>query len=303
MSDPGGGQPAMLADQASAGDPGSDGGPSSAYFRRLDDGRYQPGRFASGIWASGSVSGRILGGLIGHVLVQEQAEPGYQLARLTVDMFRSIPYAPLQVSTSLVRAGGRIRVADVHVSHDGVVVTRATAVFLRPSSNAPGEIWHAEREVWPAPRLGSPVPQQPEGSRADVRPMVRGDESGGAVVPTAGVQRGGSWLREVREVVEGTPLTPLARAILVADMTSPLTHRGTGGLQYINTDFTLTLVREPVGEFFGVLAQDQYAVDGVSFGLTTIHDAAGLLGTCTTTALANAGRADPAHLLDRRRST
>jgi len=117
--------------------------------------------------------------------------------------------------------------------------------------------------------------------------------------PTAGVQRGALWLRELRDVVEGTPLTPLVRAVLAGDMTNPTTHRGTGGLQYINTDFTLTLVREPVGEFFGVLTQDQHAVDGVSFGLATIHDAAGLLGTCTTTAIANPGKADPTRLPDR----
>ncbi|OHV44257.1 hypothetical protein BCD48_25950 [Pseudofrankia sp. BMG5.36] len=280
---------------------GDDDGPPWAYFRRLDDGRYLPGRFASGVWGARTVSGRILGGLIGHVLEQEQAEPGYRLARLTVDMFRVIPSAPLAVTTSLVRAGGRIRVADVHVSHDGVPVTRATAVFLRPSSNPPGEIWHADRDEWPAPELGSPDPRLQAGSRADVRPMAPGVTLTGALGPTASVQRGGVWVRELREVVEGTELTPLVRAVLVADMTSPTTHRGTAGIQYINTDFTLTLVREPVGEFFGVLAEDQHAVDGVSFGQATIHDAAGLLGTCATTTLANPGKANPARLPDRTR--
>src|SRR5262245_32991929 len=101
-----------------------DGGPAWAYFRRLDDGRYQPGRFASGVWGAKTVSGRILGGLLGHALEQEQTEPGYQLARLTVDMFRAIPFVPLTVTTSLVRGGGRIRVADVHVTHDGLLITR-----------------------------------------------------------------------------------------------------------------------------------------------------------------------------------
>ncbi|OHV33655.1 hypothetical protein BCD49_26385 [Pseudofrankia sp. EUN1h] len=260
-----------------------------------------PGLFASGVWGARTISGRILGGLIGHVLEQEQAEPGYRLARLTVDMFRSIPSAPLAATTSLVRAGGRIRVADVHVSHDGVPVTRATAVFLRPSSNPAGEIWHADRGDWPAPALGSPNPQLQAGSRADVRPMVPGTTLTAALGPTANVQRGGVWIRELREVVEGTELTPLIRAVLAGDMTSPTTHRGTAGIQYINTDFTLTLVREPVGEFFGVLAEDQYAVDGVSFGQATVHDAAGLLGTCATTTLANPGKANPARLPDNQR--
>jgi hypothetical protein len=247
------------------------------------------------MWGAKQVSGRILGGLIGQVLELEQAEPGYQLTRLTADMFRAIPYAPLTVTTSLVRAGGRIRAADIHVTHDGVLVTRATATYLRPSSNAPGEIWHAEREDLRAPDPASVNPALPEGARADTRPMLPGARPSG-VGPADQVQRGGIWMRELVDVVEGVPLTPWVRATLVADLTSPTTHTGTGGLQHINTDFTLTLVREPVGEFFGVLARDHYAVDGISFGQATVHDAAGLLGTATTTALANAGRADPKRL-------
>ena len=266
-----------------------------AYFRRLDDGQYAPEPLAAGIWGAKQISGRILGGLIGQILELEQAAAGYSLTRLTVDLFRAIPFAPLTVTTSLVRAGGRIRVADLAVSHDGTLISRATASYLRPSSNPPGEIWHAEREDPPAPDPATPGPDLAENLRADVRPMLAGSPGNG-VGPTAGIQRGGLWMRELADVVEGIPLTPRVRAVLVADVTSPTTHRGTAGLHHINTDVTLTLVREPVGEFFGVLARDQYGVDGISFGLATVYDTAGLLGSITTTALANTGRADSKNL-------
>ncbi|MGF7234075.1 MAG: acyl-CoA thioesterase domain-containing protein, partial [Frankia sp.] len=80
------------------------------YFT-FEAGRFVPGELSRGPWAPNTINGRMMGGLAMHVLEQEQAEPEFQLARLTVDLFRAIPYTPLTVSTDLVRKGGRIRVA------------------------------------------------------------------------------------------------------------------------------------------------------------------------------------------------
>ncbi|WP_045875683.1 acyl-CoA thioesterase domain-containing protein [Pseudofrankia sp. DC12] len=267
----------------------------TAYFQAVGDGTYLPNDVAAGVWAANSISGRILGGLVAHVVEREQSRPGYRLARLNCDMFRTLPFAPVSLTTQTVRDGGRIRVVDVLLAHDGNLFGRATAVFLRPGANPPGEIWQPERGVWhtPDPTAPTPRPQQLN-PRIDGRPMlpdvVAPDTPLG---PVRVVQRGGMWVRELSAIVEGRPMTGLVRAAMVADLTSPMTHKGTGGIQHINTDWTLTLVREPVGEFLGVLAEDQFGVDGISFGRATIHDAAGLLGSCTITALANPGRADP----------
>ena len=53
-----------------------------------------------------------------------------------------------------------------------------------------------------------------------------------------------------------------------------------------------------MGEFFGVLARDQHAVDGISFGQATVHDAAASSAPCTTTSLANPGKAKASRLPD-----
>ncbi|MBL7486645.1 thioesterase family protein [Frankia sp. AgB1.9] len=267
----------------------------TAYFRAADDGTYLPNDVAAGVWAPNSISGRILGGLVAHVVEREQARPGYRLARLTCDMFRTLPFAPVSLTTRAVREGGRIRVADVLLEHDGSLFGRATAVFLRPGSNPPGEIWQPDRGVWQAPDPASPNPNpNPINPRIDGRPMLPGVVPPDTPLgPHRIVQRGGMWVRELSLIVEDRPMTGVVRAAMLADMTSPMTHQGTGGIQHINTDWTLTLVREPVGEFLGVLAEDQFGADGISFGRATIHDAAGLLGSCTITALANPGRADP----------
>src|SRR5581483_8724443 len=63
-----------------------------------------------------------------------------------------------------------------------------------------------------------------------------------------------AWTRVFRPMVQGFPLTPFTRLAFVGDVTSSLTHWGTGGLRYINADYTVTASRLPDGEYI-VLAR------------------------------------------------
>ena len=55
------------------------------------------------------------------------------------------------------------------------------------------------------------------------------------------------WVRDIRPLIDGVPLTPFTRAAMAGDMASSLTHYGASGLQFINADYTLTLSRLPRG--------------------------------------------------------
>ncbi|MGW0808960.1 thioesterase family protein [Nonomuraea sp. NPDC002799] len=248
-----------------------------AYFRR-ESGLFAPQPLAAGGWAPNTVSGRLLGALAVQVLQEEQPESDFHLARLTVDLFRTVAFAPLAVRTTLVRKGGRIRVADAEISQGGEGVARAVAVFLRPSRNPPGEIWHGPR--WEeAPPDASLSPANP------VMDIRQSSADGSPEWTPAGRHR--CWVRELWPLVANTEPTPLVRAALAADMASPLTNTGSTGLRFINTDFTLSLVRPPVGEFFGLEALDHQSADGISTGQATMYDQAGVLGSCAVTALAS----------------
>ena len=54
-------------------------------------------------------------------------------------------------------------------------------------------------------------------------------------------------MSEVRDLVEGMPLTPFVRVAVAADFASPWANAGEQGLGYINSDVTLYLHR-PAGE-------------------------------------------------------
>ena len=95
-----------------------------------------------------------------------------------------------------------------------------------------------------------------------------------------------TWMSEVREVVEGEPLTPFQRVAVAADFVSPLTHVGDQGLGYINSDVTLYLHKLPETEWVGFESTYHGADDGVAVGDARIYDETGPIGLAACTALA-----------------
>ncbi|MHB9756571.1 thioesterase family protein [Streptomyces sp. BYX5S] len=248
------------------------------YFTLRGD-TFVPESHARGWWAPGTVHGRLLGGLAARALEREHAEEGLHFARLTVDLFRSAPFAPVGVTTERVRDGRRIRVADAIVHSDGQPLARASAVLLRTSAPPPGHIPSAG--PWDAPAPDDML--KPNGRTQ----FLRFDEDLRPVREWRGEQRRRAWMRDARPLVGGEALSPLVRAALAADTASPLAHAGDDGLRYINSDYTLVLSRLPLSAEIGLEATGHTAEDGIAVGHCTLYDAAGPIGYCATTALAN----------------
>jgi hypothetical protein len=76
---------------------------------------------------------------------------------------------------------------------------------------------------------------------------------------------------------------------MAGDMASSLTHYGTGGLRFINADYTLSLSRLPDGPYIGLAALTHSSHAGVATGTATIVDQLGPIGSAVATALSNPG--------------
>ncbi|HMK11850.1 MAG TPA: acyl-CoA thioesterase domain-containing protein [Acidimicrobiales bacterium] len=222
---------------------------------------------ARGPWAEDMMHGRLLGGLAAWAIDRDHGDPDFMPARLTVDLFKSPGMKETRVSTSLVRAGGRVRIADAFIQVGGVDVARGTALYLR-KSDAPVD----DAPLTPAWDSTVPGPVENEFEAPfEVRPV---DGMGfGAVGPRR------TWLRELRPLVTGEPLTPFIRAAVVSDFASPLANSASEGLEYINADLALYMARLPVGEWIGVEYADRVAGDGVSVAHCRLHDEVGPIGS------------------------
>ena len=91
---------------------------------------------------------------------------------------------------------------------------------------------------------------------------------------------------EVRPLVGGEAYTPFSRVATGVDFTSPTANGAETGLDFINSDVTLYLHRQPVGEWIGYEVTDHQSAEGVALGHCRLHDIEGPVGFSSCAALA-----------------
>jgi hypothetical protein len=250
-------------------------------FFRIENGLYQPTDVGRGPWDPKSLHGRLIAGLLGAEIERLHGDPDFIPARLTTDMYRLPDLSPVEVKTSVVREGRRIKVVDAEFISGGKSAGRATCQFLRKGEAPGGTVW--KPEPWAAPHPDDIQP--PDDARAAMGGMW-------AIKPISGgfgtVGKKQIWMSEVREVVEGRPLTPFVRVAVASDFVSPFAHAGSEGLKYINSDITVYLHREMRGEWLGFEVTDHGATDGVAVGETRLYDVDGPIGLAACCALVQA---------------
>jgi hypothetical protein len=94
--------------------------------------------------------GRVVVGLLAHVIEERHGSDEFVPARLTVDMFR-LPniLTPVEVTARPVRDGKRIKVVEAEFFSGGTSMARASCQLLRRTENAPGNVWSPSN--WDAP--------------------------------------------------------------------------------------------------------------------------------------------------------
>jgi hypothetical protein len=170
------------------------------------------------------------------------------------------------------------------MSQDDGPVARASGVFLKPSQTAPGEVWEpSERPEVP------PTDVVPPSGEPRVPFLFSGGEWSQDFGAHQNAERKQSW-NSAPGVVSGEKVTPFQAAAMFADGVSLVTNWGSAGVQYINTDITMTLARRPIGTEIGLSALDRVEVAGIAVNTAVMHDRAGQFGNVMMTAISNAKR-------------
>lgn len=252
---------------------------SSPPFFEKDRHRYLANRVSAGPWDPQSLHGRVLAGLLAHEIETVYGETDFVPARLTVDMYRLPGFDPIEVTTRPVREAKRIKVVDANFISGGVPMGRATCQLLRRTARPEGNVWSPPNWNVPKPDSIEPPPDRRTalGGMWEIRPIS-------GAMGTVGPRR--LWMREVRELVGGIPLTPFVRAALASDFASPFANAGDGGLGYINSDVTLYQHRPMIGEWIGFEVVNHHATDGIAIGECFIYDTQGPVGSASVAALA-----------------
>src|SRR5579859_5119663 len=162
-------------------------------FCTRDGAAYVPTTVTRGPWDPNSLHGRVIAGLLGHVIEQRHGDPAFTPARLTVDMYKLPDLSPIEVTTKIVREGYRIKVVDAEFFSGGVSMARATCQLLRRTQDPPGTVWSPPNWNVPAP---ADIPE-PEDKRGGMGGMWTIRPTSGAM-GTVGPRR--LWMSEVRDL-------------------------------------------------------------------------------------------------------
>lgn len=262
----------------------SDGGvtaDSPPYFLRAENG-FVPTAIARGGWGP-SLSGHVVGGLLGWAVERAVDDPQFAPARLTVDLPRPTALQPVEVHTRVLQDRRRLRLVEAAVVQEGNTVAQASALFLRRGAQPDGQIWSQPVQMPPLPEL------------QDVPTLFIRTYGWGAELQNPDpewAQTFGpkyTWLQETRPLIDDEPMTAFTRAAMAGDITASIANWGTQGLEFINVDYTLTLSRLPDGPHLGLGSLTHYSEDGVATGAAVLVDRRGPIGNGVSVAIAQTG--------------
>jgi hypothetical protein len=257
---------------------------------------FVPTGLAASPWGATLLHGGPPAGLMARAIEHANLDPEMQVVRLTIDLFRPVPKAPLRVETCVVREGKRIRVVDAVLYAGDELVSRAAALLLRRvEDGVPGVVTPPSYLAGPdgieTTGLNGRVPSEgPAGSHlTGFHTTVEVRRLAGAI----GHGRGAAWFRIPVPFVAGEETTPLVRAAATADFGSPMgSVRLKDGIGFINADITLYLHRMPEGEWLCLEAEGLVQPHGLGMSATVVHDLGGPVGRIVQATIMNARRRD-----------
>jgi len=250
----------------------------AAWFDLNGDGAV-PRAHAHAPWSEDMLHGRVLAGLAAREVEAAHIDQGWFPARLTIDLFRAPPMAPVSVTSERIRDGGRVRVVDVSIFSQDREVARSRVLVVRASERPVGPVW--SRQPWDLAHPGELEP--PSELESDGPDIWQFRSEPGQFINSEGPGR--CWTRDLAQLVAGEDVSPFVRVATSADLSSPIANSGPDGLDFINADITLNLARLPISDWLGYETIFHESADGISSASCVVHDLDGPIGLSSVSAV------------------
>lgn len=257
-----------------------------AFFLPLGDDRFQATVATQGPWDPSAMHGGPVAALLATLLTAKVTElsPSLRLARLSVDFLGPLPVAELAAVVTIPRPGRRVALLEATLSAGdrafavgrGWFIDSSAAGDADPSTLAGAPVPDAEL----AP-LGSPPPlPDPQTQRYFVGLETFGYGVANEWRFTSGGfdQHGpaGVWSLARIPLIEGAPLTGLQRLLILADAANGISgDLPFGEWMFIPPGITVTILREPVGEWVHMSARTTLGHDGIGLCHAQLADSDG----------------------------
>ena len=210
-------------------------------------------------------------GLLVRALERLPGGPGVQLVRVTVEVLGPVPTGEVHIAAAVERPGRSIELVAAEMNAGGRTVLRARGWRLAAGDTA--EVARGTADALPPPATADVQTTWADGwlpgfiDAVEWRWLVGGPPGSGP---------GTAWLRQRVPLVAGETPTSLQRLMVAADCANgvgaPLDLRE---WLFVNTELTVHLHRQPVGEWIGVSATTTVGPTGAGTVSALLHDEKG----------------------------
>jgi acyl-Coa thioesterase superfamily protein/acyl-CoA thioesterase superfamily protein len=257
-----------------------------SFYRPLGAGRFASSQATAGPWSPDLQHAGPVSALIGRAFERHEPVPGTRVARVTVEILAPVPVAPLEVAVRTLRPGRRITLLEGELRHDSQPVVRATAwrIAAAPADIAP--IDHTLGPPPPLPETASTVSAVSGWSGVNLNGYLSAMEWRFPGIPFTEPGPGQTWARARIPLIDGEADSPLVRTLLLADTASGIgAEIDFSKWLAINTDLTVALYRDPVGEWLHLQAHTNLNPQGSALVEGTLADHDGAIARTLQTLL------------------
>jgi hypothetical protein len=241
---------------------------------RVDGNRVVTSPHAAGPWDPGMQHGSAPASLVVWAAERIATPAPMHVARVTIDLMRPVPVAPLTLETEVLRQGRKIQLCAVRLFANGVLTVGATVLKIKSQVNAlPPDV------IEPSLELPGPDQSRDDPASFSSSPFVTGMSLRAARGSFGMPGPGAIWYRADRPLVEGHPISQAMRAVVASDFCN-----GTSAVldfrqwTFLNADLTVSMARPPVGEWILLDAESWIGPDGAGLAMARLADVKGYFG-------------------------
>lgn len=247
---------------------------------------WQPSILSRGPWDERAQHGGAPSALFAHIAESAVSDEGWQLTRLTVELIKPVPVAPLTVATEVHPGRSTTRVT-IDLSADGVLVARGHALLMRGQAlELPADLpgWSPTQLLPDPSRCTEPLqlPGSPDGVSFFQTAMEHRMAQGDTTLPGPAA----AWFRLTVPIIDGLATSAAMRAVAAADFGNGVSWvLSADRYLFTNPDLSVHLHRPADGEWIGVLAETQAHGGGTGTTVSRLYDVHGPIGVATQSLL------------------
>jgi len=246
------------------------------FYHRVAEDRFEASEFTRGPWDERAQHAGPPAALLGRAVeARPNARADMRVARLTFDIHRPVPLAPVTVACRTVRSGRSVEVVEAELAADGgTVVMRVTALLIRAEPGATPAV--ADGPVPPGPAAGTVEPFFPLPYPTGYHTAMETRFTSGAFLASGPAS---CWFRMRMPLVDGEEPSPLTRVLVAADSGNGISAvLDVRRHLFINADLSVHLFRYPAGEWVRLDARTYVDAAGIGLADTAVSDEAGVIG-------------------------